>query len=146
MSRKQNTVVFAMMVGVLLIAGCGGEKASTSEKAGEEAASQASAEPTAAKECKVEILNWNPKEIMVGQQFNVQKSGDSAYWVKVTPESQGFEANVDGQPVKLTYGSGLVTFLHQGPLVTAAEGKDKIRVDFTCAGTPVANIEIQLKR
>lgn len=138
----------------LALAGCSEQETTpeTSQEVASTVPQEQSVQPavpqsiTGTEDCKVDVLDWGPRQIVAGQPFNVQASGESSYWVNVSEESKNFEISVGGEPIQFTRSPNLVSFSHNGPFLVAEQNLDTINVDFLCGGNKVGQIQISVNR
>lgn len=107
------------------------------------AVSDVAATPKQAEGCSAKVQSFGPTQIVRGESFYAQADGTSAYWVIMAPGSQGFALAFDGQPVAYSKGENdTISFLHQEPLIAAAQQRDAMEFDVLCEGRVVDKISI----
>ncbi len=127
-----------VLAGLLLLA-CSPEAPQSAEPA----ASDVAAVSKGADGCSAKVQSFGPSQIVRGESFYAQEDGTSAYWVIMAPGSKGFALAFDGQPVAYSSGENdTISFLHQEPLIAAAQQRDVMEFDVLCEDRVVDKISI----
>ena len=102
-------------------------------------AKSGSAEP-----CRAKVLGWGPREFVAGQPFNQQADGSSAYWVKVSSDSQNFSFSLQGTPIPVVRNDDELTFTHSAIIEQEGNRRGVLNFQLNCGARTEASFQVQV--
>lgn len=116
---KRNAAAFALSL--LLMAACHG---AVDDTAGEKTSTSPASAP--AESARLTIVSIDPPSSRVGQTFNVQENGRSAFGLVTTGATPTTKIYFDSTPLETTYGNPAFITAFAPPDATAAPGSHTI--------------------
>lgn len=105
-----------------------------------------STKPAAASTCRVKVLDWGPREFVAGRPFNQQADGSSAYWVKVSSDSQDFSLTLQGAPIQTVRSDDTLSFTHSPGIEKVGNRLDVLNFQMSCGKRTEASFQIRVTR
>jgi len=78
--------------------------------------------------CVLEVSDWGPRQIGVGEQFNPQPGGRSAIWMKVQSRAGALSLRVGGERVPITFGEDVGAAAWEKPRFARKPGDYPVEV------------------
>lgn len=99
----------------------------------------------AAANCRARIRDFGPRRVKVGEGFNVQPDGQSAFWMVVESGSEGFALWAAGEEVVTTRVGDTLSFGARGAVRDALSRPGELRLELRCGDRVEAEGEVQVE-
>jgi len=116
----------------------------TGDVAVDVAPADAGAGPGAATACAGAILAHGPEAVRIGEPFNAQPDGRSAFWLLLEPGSQGFELWLGGHSVAFARQADTLSFEVSGELAALLSKPGELALQLRCGDAVVSERTVQV--
>lgn len=94
--------------------------------------------------CRAGIKDFGPRRVKIGEGFNVQPNGQSAFWMVVEPGSEGFGLWAAGQKIDITRSGDTLSFRATGALADALAKPGQLHLQLRCGDRVEAQGTVQV--